>query len=57
MKRRKHIVLEIKNITPETFVLRLDRQDFKFEPGQYVVIRIPGMQKGREYSIFSSTNR
>jgi ferredoxin-NADP reductase len=55
MKRRKHIVLEIKNITPETFVLRLDRQDFKFDPGQYVVIRIPGMQKGREYSIFSST--
>ncbi len=56
MKRRKHTVLEIKNITPETFVLRLDRQDFQFEPGQYVVIRIPGQQKGREYSIFSGIN-
>jgi len=55
MKRRKHIVLEIINITPETFILRLDRQDFQFEPGQYVVIRIPNEQKGREYSIFSST--
>lgn len=56
MKRRKHTVLEIRNITPETFVLRLDRQDFQFEPGQYVVIRIPGQQKGREYSIFSGIN-
>jgi len=55
MKRRKHLVQEIINITPETFILRLDRQDFKFEPGQYVVIRIPNEQKGREYSIFSST--
>lgn len=55
MKRRKHTVLEIINITPETFILRLDRQDFQFEPGQYVVIRIPGEKKGREYSIFSAT--
>jgi ferredoxin-NADP reductase len=55
MKRRKHLVQEIINLTPETFILRLDRQDFQFEPGQYVVIRIPGAPKGREYSIFSST--
>ena len=55
MKRRKHFVLEIINITPETFILRLDRQDFQFEPGQYVDIRIPNEQKGREDSIFSST--
>lgn len=55
MKRRKHKVLEIINITPETFILRLDRQDFQFEPGQYVIIRIPDMKKGREYSIFSAT--
>ena len=55
MKRRKHLVLEIINLTPETFILRLDRQDFQFEPGQYVIIRTPDEQKGREYSIFSST--
>lgn len=56
MKRRKHIVQQIINLTPETFILRLDRQDFQFEPGQYVIIRIPGQQKGREYSIFSGVN-
>lgn len=55
MKRRKHIVLEIINLTPESFILRLDRQNFQFEPGQYVVLRMPHEQKGREYSIFSST--
>ncbi len=55
MKRRKHIVQEIINLTPETFIIRLDRLDFKFEPGQYVVIRIPDQNKGREYSIYSAT--
>lgn len=55
MKRTKHTVLEIINITPETFILRLDRKDFKFEPGQYVVLRMPNELKGREYSIFSAT--
>lgn len=54
MKRRKHIIIEIIDLTPETFILRLDRQDFKFEPGQYVVLRMPDEQKGREYSIFSA---
>ncbi|MBV5314991.1 MAG: oxidoreductase [Prolixibacteraceae bacterium] len=55
MKRRKHTLLEIINLTPETFILRLDRQGLQFEPGQYVVIRIPDEKKGREYSIFSAT--
>ena len=48
-------MLEIINLTPETFILRLDRQGLQFEPGQYVVIRIPDEKKGREYSILSAT--
>ena len=56
MKRTKHTVLDVINLTPETFILRLDRKEFNFEPGQYVVIRIPDHKKGREYSIYSSTN-
>lgn len=55
MKPTKHIVLDIINLTPETFIIRLDRKDFQFEPGQYVVIRIPDHNKGREYSIYSGT--
>ena len=53
MKRTKHTVLDVINLTPETFIIRLDRKDFQFEPGQYVVIRIPDQNKGREYSIYS----
>ena len=55
MKRTKHTVLKIIKLTPETFILRLDKQDFKFEPGQYVILRMPDELKGREYSIFSAT--
>ncbi len=55
MKRQKHTVLEVINITPETFLIRLDRKNLKFEPGQYVIIRIPDQNKGREYSIYSAT--
>jgi ferredoxin-NADP reductase len=56
MKRQKHMVQKVINLTPETFIIRLDRQGLQFEPGQYVVIRIPGQNKGREYSIYSGTN-
>ncbi len=55
MKRTKHIVIDVINITPETFIIRLNRNNFQFEPGQYVVIRIPDQNKGREYSIYSGT--
>jgi len=56
MKRQKHTVLEVIKLTPETFIIRLDRRDFRFEPGQYVVIRIPEENKGREYSIYSGVD-
>jgi ferredoxin-NADP reductase len=56
MKRQKHTVLEVINLTPETFIIRLDRKNLKFEPGQYVIIRIPDQNKGREYSIYSGTD-
>jgi len=56
MKRQKHTVLEVINLTPETFIIRLDRKNLKFEPGQYVIIRIPDQNKGREYSIYSGTS-
>lgn len=56
MKRSKHTVLDIINITPETFILRLERNGFQYEPGQYVILRMPNELKGREYSIYSGTS-
>ena len=55
MTRTKHRVISITNLTPETFILRLERNGFEFESGQYVIIREPESATGREYSIFSST--
>ena len=55
MNRQKHTLLEVINLTPETFIIRFDRKGIQFEPGQYVIIRIPDENEGREYSIYSGT--
>ena len=54
METQLHQVLEIEILTPETFLIHLDRLDFDFKPGQYVVLRNPETGEGREYSIYSS---
>lgn len=54
MEKQLHQVLEIEELTPETFVIHLDRQNFSFKPGQYAVLRNPETGEGREYSIYSS---
>jgi ferredoxin--NADP+ reductase/benzoate/toluate 1,2-dioxygenase reductase subunit len=46
-------ILEIKNLTESTYVLRLEKNDFEFKAGQYLVLNVPGEYKSREYSIYS----
>ena len=46
-------VHEIRNLTESTYVLRLDRRDLEFEPGQYVSVGVKGDIDMREYSIYS----
>ncbi len=46
-------VLDIRNLTESTYVLRLERNDFEFKAGQYLVLNVPGESKAREYSIYS----
>lgn len=55
MEKNLHLVREIEQLTPETFLIHLDRQNFEFKPGQYVILRNPETGEGREYSIYSST--
>lgn len=55
MKKTKHTFIEVLNLTPGTFILRLERNNFEFEAGQYVILRVPGHKEGREYSIYSGT--
>ena len=46
-------VLDIRNLTESTYVLRLEKNDFGFKAGQYLVLNVPGEYKAREYSIYS----
>ena len=47
-------VIGIKNLTPSTYILKFERNDFYFEPGQYLSLGIKGSLQKREYSIYSS---
>jgi ferredoxin/flavodoxin---NADP+ reductase len=47
-------VLNIRNLTDSTYVLRLEKNNFQFKAGQYLVLDIPGKFKAREYSIYNS---
>ncbi len=42
-------------ISQEVLVLRMEKGDFQFESGQYLVASIPGDKEAREYSIYSGT--
>jgi len=46
-------VLEIINLTESTYILILEKNDFEFIAGQYLVLNVPVEYKAREYSIYS----
>lgn len=46
-------VLDIKNLTESTYVLRLEKNDLQFKAGQYIVLQAGGHHRAREYSIYS----
>jgi ferredoxin/flavodoxin---NADP+ reductase len=50
----KHKVLDISNITNDTFIIRFERNNLKFVPGQFIVVGLAGDYNTREYSIYSS---
>jgi NAD(P)H-flavin reductase len=49
-------VLDIRNLTESTYILRLAKDNFEFKAGQYLVLNVPGAYKAREYSIYSAEN-
>ncbi len=49
-----HEVQHVRPISSSTYVLRIDKQDFTFVPGQYVVLGKQGSFDAREYTIYSS---
>jgi ferredoxin/flavodoxin---NADP+ reductase len=53
---KKHKVILIRNLTDSTFVIRLERKNFEFQTGQFVILKIPGSAEKREYSVYSGEN-
>lgn len=51
--RSTHQVLGIRDVSPSTYVLRVERGALDFVPGQYVTIGKVGSADAREYTIYS----
>ncbi|HUX12820.1 MAG TPA: FAD-binding oxidoreductase, partial [Spirochaetia bacterium] len=49
-----HRVIGMRNLSPTTYVLRVDRGGIEFQPGQYVSVGVDGDLNMREYSVYSS---
>ena len=49
-------ILEIRNLTEETFSLKLPKARFTFDAGRHISLRIHGNHSSREYSIYSGAN-
>lgn len=48
-----HNVISVRQITDLSYVLRFDKNDFDFLPGQYLSLGIDGDYNMREYSLYS----
>jgi ferredoxin/flavodoxin---NADP+ reductase len=51
-----HEIREVRFITDETFVIKLDRGDIQFKSGQRIIVGLKGNLDLREYSIYSGEN-
>lgn len=49
-------ILEIRNLTDETFSLKLPKARFPFHAGRHISLRIQGNHQSREYSIYSGVH-
>ena len=46
-------VLQVRHLDERTFVLRFERREIRFEPGQYLSLGVRGTLAMRDYSIYS----
>jgi ferredoxin--NADP+ reductase len=47
------VIDRVRNLTESTYVLRFSRNGMQFNPGQHLVLGLPGSAELREYSIYS----
>lgn len=48
-----HRILDVRELTENTFLLRFERLGLQFRAGQYITLGLPGARQHREYSIYS----
>ena len=48
-----HKIIQIRLLTESTFILRLDRGNLQFSPGQHIIVGLEGELDQREYSIYN----
>jgi ferredoxin--NADP+ reductase len=48
-----HKIIQLRFLTENTFVLRLERRNMQFRPGQHIIVGLEGELNQREYSIYS----
>ncbi|MDE5416660.1 FAD-binding oxidoreductase [Labilibaculum sp. DW002] len=53
---RSHKVIEVRNLTSSTYIIKMEKKDFTFKTGQYITLGFSGSIDRREYSIYSSEN-
>nr|WP_321410182.1 FAD-binding oxidoreductase [uncultured Carboxylicivirga sp.] len=56
IKTDLHEILEVRNLTDSTFVMRFERKGLEFEAGQHICVGPPNGIHTREYSIYSAEN-
>ncbi len=47
------VIDRVRHLTESTYVLRFSMNGMQFQPGQHLVLGIPGSTELREYSIYS----
>lgn len=54
MKKQLHRVIKLRPLTASAFVLRMERGEITFRPGQFLNLGLPDEAHRREYSIYSA---
>lgn len=55
MKFRSKVINK-RNVCKDTLVIELEKGDFSFTAGQYIVVSFPNEKEAREYSIYNGEN-